>query len=90
MRIYKYPLQLTDDQTVQMHGESPRILSVQIQHDGLCMWALVDETAALHPVKIHVYGTGNKIPDHTWMFLFLGTVQLYGGRMVFHVFLERR
>src|SRR5262245_15015642 len=73
MRIYKYPLQLTDLQVIDLPLNA-RLLSVEEQDNILMLWALVDEKAmTTMPVHIRVIVTGNPcddIVDHK----FLGTV----------------
>lgn len=86
MRIFKYQLALTDEQTVLMHGKTPRILSVQVQNNQVCVWAVVDEDAQLEPVEFRIYGTGNPVPADLHAMHHIGTVQLAGGGLVFHVF----
>jgi len=88
MKIYKYPLVLTDRQTIHMPYNA-KILTAQIQKvggdDGLQMWALVDELENLsQPVTIAIYGTGNPIPNEPGEYI--STFQIGGGRLVFHVF----
>lgn len=87
MTIYKYPLEVTDEQEVELPG-THKLLSVQEQNATPCLWALVDPDAA--PVKrtLRIFGTGQPIEEYP-MGDFLGTFQLYGGRLVFHVFADR-
>ena len=62
------------------------ILCIQAQNDVACMWALVDPTARTIKRKFSVYGTGQVIPEVPGKYL--GTFQLHGGSLVFHVFEE--
>lgn len=61
--IYKYPIEITDKQEIQMHGE------VDVLHAGLdthglpCVWAMVDSECETGPVTIHLIGTGNPMPS---------------------------
>lgn len=82
MRIYKYDLALTGTQTIQVpYRFQP--LSVQIQHNTIMLWALVDETDEfLSDRKITIIGTGNPIDEPPGVFI--GTVQQNG--FVWHVF----
>ena len=61
-------------------------LAVQIQDGAPCLWTMVDLTqpSALYP--IHVIGTGHPIPDAVGRYV--GTFQLAGGSLVFHLFIE--
>jgi len=84
MIIYKYPLVITDTQTVHLPYNA-KILTAQMQGEDLRLWALVDELENLsQPVKIAIYGTGNPIEGDAGTYI--STVQLQGGGLIFHVF----
>ena len=89
MRIWKYPLKMTDKQVVEMPYRA-KILTVQVQFGTPCLWALVDETnipgVKLTPRTITIYGTGNPMPVNPGVYI--GTFQVRGGDLVFHVFEE--
>jgi hypothetical protein len=82
-RIFKYPLQITDEQHIEIPGQ-PIFLSAQFQGDQLCLWALVfpDNPKVLHTFRI--VGTGHPLPDD--MGFHIGTVQQPGMPLVWHVF----
>lgn len=86
-RIYKYQLEITDDQTIKLKGKP---LSVIVQHNSVVLYALYDEK--LFDVegtnyKIHIAGTGHLIDDKIINeYTFLNTVSLYEGDLVFHIF----
>lgn len=73
--IYKYPLQITDRNVVEMPA-SARILSVQMQHGLPTLWALVDtsDKVRVNPC-FAVVGTGNPIDFDVRRARFIGTVQ---------------
>lgn len=82
--IWKYPLQVTDSQTVAMPKAS-RILTVKTQAGQPCLWAWVDSEAPLEKRTFETFGTGHPMPssrarEH------IGSYQLNGGALVFHVF----
>jgi hypothetical protein len=84
-RIYKWPLQVTDRQTVPL----PRgavILTVQAQRDELVLWAAVDSTAPTDAAIVNIVGTGNPMPSVVGDYV--ATVQQHGGALVWHVFIE--
>lgn len=85
LTIYKYSLQLVDDPDIVL-PQGARILTVQAQHETPCIWALVDPEAALEPVGFRVVGTGHPFPDADDWPAYVGTFQLMGGQLVFHVF----
>ncbi len=84
MRIWKYPLQVTDKQTITMPKGS-RILSCQTQGDGPVMWALCSEKNVLEEPEERtfiMFGTGEpmmKVPGD-----YIGTVQVR--ELVWHFF----
>ncbi len=81
--IWKFPLKVEDEQTINM-PIGAKILCVQMQGNVPTLWAVVDETAAKEPKKIYCHGTGHYInPDAT---VYLGTVQMLGGGLIFHFF----
>lgn len=83
--IYKYGLTTTDRQNVVM-PIGARILSVENQREGICVWALVDPKIDTELVEFIIHGTGHDAADVGDGSGFIGTVQLYGGELIFHVF----
>lgn len=82
MKIFKYHLQVTERQIVQL-PKGAELLTVQIQRHQPCLWALVEETAPLEPRAINLYATGESIPN---LGKYLGTIQLDHGHFVLHAF----
>lgn len=85
MKIWKFILEITDAQQVQM-PKNAKILSAQLQHGKLCVWALCDEEAELATRKFNVYGTGHKLPENAHIGEFVATFQMAAGSLVFHLF----
>lgn len=83
MRIWKWTLVTTDLQALQMPAGA-KILSVQTQGENAQLWALCDDTTAKEVRHFAIYGTGNPMPDEPG--IYVGTYQLMGGQLVFHVF----
>ena len=93
-KIFKYELQITDEQNIAMPSGS-RILSVQEQSGNLCLWAVVEKKNTCRDRKIMIFGTGNPLPEGLRGFSydapsgytadFIGTVQASNG-LVWHVF----
>lgn len=83
MHVYKYQLQDTLQQTVNL-SVGAKILSVHEQYGSLCLWALVDADLPTSPRVIEIYGTGHVVPAGKREFI--GTVVTMGGRLVWHVF----
>lgn len=92
LKIFKYPLEITDDQTIKLpHGA--RILSAMNQYDNIVLYALIsDNEINTEEVSIRIVGTGYDIdffiPSAVFGggYKFLGTVSLYDGKLMFHVF----
>lgn len=83
--IWKFKLQTTDEQKILMPKGS-EILTVQIQDGEPCLWAMIeDSNSETEKRYIEVFGTGNPIVSHGPR-NYIGTYQLRGGELVFHVF----
>ena len=84
--IWKFELETTDNQTLKM-PVGAEILTVQTQSDKPCLWALVDPNAEKEGRFIEIFGTGHPVGyDMGIDRKYIGTYQLHGGSLVFHVF----
>lgn len=83
MKIYKYQLEIKDEQGVKMPSEA-QILSVGNQHGRLCLWANVYPNNEIVTRSIVICGTGHKSPVGNYKFV--GTVIQLDGALVWHVF----
>ncbi len=82
--IWKYELETTDDQWIDMPiGAEP--LTVQVQHEVPCLWALVNPQAPLAKVHVRIFGTGHSFVGSVSKYV--GTYQLHNGSFVGHVFI---
>ncbi len=85
LSIWKFPVPVRDEFTVSM-PTGARLLSVQVQGDiGPQLWALCSPDAELVTRKLAVRGTGHGC-DNLNDSAFVGTFQLHGGGLVFHLF----
>ena len=84
MKIYKYPVPITDSFILEMPLEA-KLLSFQMQNDIPSLWAAVWENSSLEDRKFRVVGTGHDI-DMDTVKQFIGTIQQMGGRFVWHLF----
>lgn len=82
MTIYKYPLEITDRQVIDM-PDGAKILTVQVQHEVPCVWAPVDPDVASVPRYFTIYGTGHPCSAEGQ---YVGTFLVHGGALVFHIF----
>jgi hypothetical protein len=85
MTIWKYQLVTTDIQTVTM-PEGADVLCVQTQDDVPCLWVLVDPKRPSVTRRFRTHGTGHPVDASVGRYV--GTYQLLGGNLVFHVFEE--
>lgn len=87
-KIFKYPLKITDYQTVEI--KSPAILlsvvGVDDDIDEIVMYAMVDDLEYGIPIDVRIIGTGNVIKGDIDSYKFIGTVNLMNGREIWHVF----
>jgi hypothetical protein len=92
MTIWKFILEVTDEQMIQVPPPF-QPLTVQIQNGRPCLWALVGDREVIYPApqitrRIWTVGTGHSC-NHVKRDNYVGTYQLHGGELVFHVFAER-
>jgi hypothetical protein len=81
--IWKYELQITDEQTILMPGQA-KILSAANQNGKLCIWAMVDTEQPIAPKYFSVIGTGHPLSEDFPLRKFIDTVII--GQFVWHVF----
>lgn len=82
--IWKFELETTDDIKLSM-PKAAQILSLQTQNGVPCIWAMVNPANEKEERTFRIYGTGHPI-DAEKEQRFVGTYQLLGGQLVFHVF----
>lgn len=85
-KIWKYPLEVTDKQSINV-PEDAEFMCIQIQHGEPCLWVKCDPDATKNYIVLNTYGTGHTIENDERDF-YIGTYQLSGGNLVFHVFGE--
>lgn len=84
--IYKYNLEVTDVQQVQLPKEA-KILCVQTQHGEPHLWAEVDTDKTPEARTIEIFGTGHPISQEMGQNRrYISTFQLQGGLLVFHAY----
>ncbi len=84
-KIFKYPLEITDYQTIEIKSPAILLSAVGID-DEIVMYAMVDDIEYGIPVDVRIIGTGNAIKGDIDNYKFLGTVNLMNGRDIWHVF----
>jgi len=89
-RIWKFCIkgigdQIEDQIEIGM-PEGAEILCVQSQCERAAfIWAIVDDNMVYERRRFAVYGTGQEM-DAITVERYIGTFQLYGGKLVFHLF----
>ena len=86
--IYKEQLSITNHQIISLPMDS-KILTVQMQKESVCLWYSRDATSAQIDCidrHIRIIGTGNLYDDEGLKYI--GTVQMAGGNLIWHVFEE--
>lgn len=87
-RIYKYPLALLDQQSVEIKRNA-RLLTIQFQRStgDFCLWAIVDTKEELQGMAVYVLGTGREAHFDIDSCDYIATTQ--DGSMVWHWFVEK-
>lgn len=104
-RVYKYPLEVVDRQTILMPAGADVIACQAQGDDGMrprnpidplgriperpMLWALVDAHGSPEARTFRTVGTGRDLVEDVPL-RYVGTYQLDGGALVFHVFEEVR
>jgi len=87
--IWKYELEVTDDQIVSIPQNS-QPMSVDVQNGQVCMWVYVEDPEQHEKRDLHIkiFGTGNHFekPGPVHDMRFIGTFQQLNGRFIGHVF----
>ncbi len=87
-RIYKYPVSLADSFNVFLPTDA-QVLTVQVQYDKPQMWVLLAPEEMTVSREFCLIDTSRDIPDADNL-QYIGTFQLQGGALVFHLFERRR
>ena len=83
MKIWKFSFETQNYIQIVMPAGA-QSLTVQTQGNTPCLWALVDENNPPVVRIFRIYGTGHAIPGEVGAYV--GTYQLDGGALVFHMF----
>jgi len=81
-RIYKYPIPV-DDRIVIKMPEGAFVMSVQMQKSEPQIWVLCNPDKPLKERIFYLFGTGMEVSQE---FVYLGTFQMLGGSLVYHLF----
>ena len=80
--IYKYKVPVRDGVFEVALPRGARPCHVGVQFDEPCLWARVETNNPPENQKFCWVGTGHPAPEKGY----LGTIQMHGGALVFHLF----
>jgi hypothetical protein len=84
LKIFRYILEITDDQEISIpSGAAYNIIHVAEKHGNLCVWVMVNPNAKEKPVRFLVRGTGHGFTGEEGKHV--GSVVMKNG-LVWHVF----
>jgi len=85
--ISKYKLENIDQQTIVIPLPA-RILSVAEQNNDIVLYSIIDDEKDVPkiPVDILIKGTGDVVENNIGLYTFIGTVKLFDGKEIWHVF----
>ncbi len=63
MKIFKYPIDVMDGQTVKMPKDALPLKAALDPRGKLCIWAMVEPDAELEERIVAVIGTGKNLPS---------------------------
>lgn len=87
MVVFKYTLKDTAEKQRMRMPVGARLLHVDAQENVLCLWALVPgdgDNAFIEDRVFIIVGTGDPAIQASWTYI--GTVLMYGGESVWHIF----
>lgn len=88
LNIWKYPIPVQDEIQIEM-PKGARVLTVQMQDEQPCVWALGNPVAEKEIRQFHMAGTGHPI-EHAEKLTYIGTFQMKNGTLVLHLFEKMR
>jgi hypothetical protein len=85
LKVYKYEVPVEDEFSLEIPAGAT-ILSFQAQREVPQIWALVNPSEPTEPRQFRLAGTGHSIADFEHELKFIGTCQMAGGALVWHLF----
>ena len=85
MKIFKYHFAVEGGISIPM-PKGAHILTVQVQHNTPCIWAIVDEGQPSESRNFRIFGTGHEMDIDLPLSNYIGTFQLLGGDFIGHLF----
>lgn len=90
--IWKFQIEKISDIIKIEMPINAEILTIQMQDDDAMIWAIVEPEKEKEVRYFEIFGTGHNMPtlDDTKYRVYIGTFQVYGGKLVFHLFELKR
>ena len=83
--IWKFETEVTDRFTLKMPSGG-QILTLQIQNEKPCIWALVNPENDPEERFFELFGTGHEMESMGINRKYIGTYPLQNGAFIFHLF----
>ena len=86
--IWKFPIRKPGELVELNMPKDAEILGCQVQIDQPCIWARIDPETKLDDYKpryFRIVGTGHIIRPEEDL-IYIDTIQIHGGKLVFHIF----
>jgi len=84
--IFKYPIEITDKQTLQIPSQSSPLYAGLDPNGKPCIWCCVDSNKTNHEVTVYVVGTGNPMPERNPTLIYVGS--FVQRSFVWHIFMR--
>lgn len=86
--IHKFTIAYMCDEVVIKVPQGFKPLTAQVQGSAIAIWGEVDTDQSTRPLAFFVRGTGHRMPDEP--VIYIGTVQMMAGNLVWHVFCAQK
>jgi hypothetical protein len=83
--IHKYKLEIDDTQIIKTPKDAHFIYAA-VQRNEIYVWARVDTATEDVHRKILIFGTGHLMPEDIDDLDYIGSVQMAGGSLVWHIY----
>lgn len=84
-KVFKYEVPVADKLSLSL-PEGAKLLTFECQFDQPYLWALVDPDAKKETRRFRLAGTGYPLEEPDEKLRFVGTAQMYGGGLIWHLF----
>ena len=85
MQIYKYNFEVEGEVNIPM-PKGAHVLTVQVQYNKPCLWAIVDPGQPTETRSFRIFGTGHEIDIEIPHHRYIGTFQMLDGQFIGHLF----